>query len=62
MIIRNSAKCLACGDEIESRHRHDFRWCSCLSLAVDGGTAYLKRCVDPDQPWEDTSICDEEDR
>jgi hypothetical protein len=23
-IIRNSAKCDACGDEIESKHRHDF--------------------------------------
>jgi len=24
-IIRNSAKCNACGDEIESVHRHDFK-------------------------------------
>lgn len=24
MIIRNSAKCTACGEEIESTHRHDF--------------------------------------
>ena len=24
-IIRNSAKCTACGVEIESTHRHDFR-------------------------------------
>ena len=28
-IIRNSAKCTACGEEIESVHRHDFNahWC-----------------------------------
>lgn len=25
MIKRNSAKCTACGEEIESTHRHDFR-------------------------------------
>ena len=24
MIIRNSAKCVHCGTEIESKHRHDF--------------------------------------
>jgi hypothetical protein len=28
-IIRNSAKCTACGEEIESTYRHDFKvhWC-----------------------------------
>lgn len=24
MIVRNSAKCVHCGTEIESKHRHDF--------------------------------------
>ena len=42
-IISNRVKCHACGDVIESRHRHDFRWCSCGAIAVDGGKAYLKR-------------------
>ena len=54
-IIRNSVRCRRCGDEIVSRHRHDFRWCSCGAVAVDGGTAYLKRVGDLDA-WEDTSI------
>jgi len=53
-IIRNSAKCLKCGDEIESKHRHDFVWCSCKSVAVDGGKAYLKRSGYPCD-MEDTS-------
>lgn len=57
-IIRNSAKCLKCNDEVESKHRHDFVWCSCKSLAVDGGKAYLKRSGYPSE-IEDTSIFEE---
>ncbi|MAN77462.1 MAG: hypothetical protein CML24_09795 [Rhizobiales bacterium] len=55
-IIRNSARCLACGDEIESTHRHDFVRCRCGKLAVDGGHAYLKRLYDPASRWQETSI------
>lgn len=43
MIILNQAKCLRCGDVITSTHRHDFVWCSCKSIAVDGGKEYLRR-------------------
>lgn len=43
MIIRNMVKCNHCGDIIESRHRHDFVFCSCGRVAVDGGRAYLRR-------------------
>jgi hypothetical protein len=35
-------ECLLCGDKIWSRHRHDFRWCKCEKVAVDGGREYLK--------------------
>ena len=35
-------KCLKCGDIIESVHRHDFKWCSCQSVAVDGGKDYTR--------------------
>lgn len=45
VIVRNSAKCLTCGDEIESRHRHDYVTCSCGALSVDGGTSYLRRVL-----------------
>lgn len=56
-IIRNSAKCLKCGDEIESTHVHDFKWCSCKNIAVDGGKEYIKRCGDIHGTLsEDTSI------
>jgi len=35
-------KCLICNDIIESKSRHDFVWCSCGNVAVDGGEDYLK--------------------
>jgi ssDNA-binding Zn-finger/Zn-ribbon topoisomerase 1 len=35
-------KCPKCRDIIFSRARHDFHWCSCGEIAVDGGFDYLK--------------------
>ena len=43
-IKRNAIKCNHCGDVIESTHTHDFKWCSCETVAVDGGKSYCKRC------------------
>ena len=42
-IIKNAIKCNHCGDVIESTHVHDFKWCSCGTVAVDGGKCYCKR-------------------
>jgi hypothetical protein len=42
-IILNAIKCLHCGDKLVSTHRHDFKFCKCKSVAVDGGEAYLRR-------------------
>ena len=42
-IITNMVKCNHCGSVIESVYRHDFVWCSCKKVAVDGGTEYLRR-------------------
>lgn len=44
MITRNAIRCRKCEAVIESKHRHDFKWCDCGSVAVDGGHDYLKRC------------------
>lgn len=52
---RNAARCDRCGDEIESVHRHDFKWCSCGALAVDGGLAYTRRLFTPGIPWTELS-------
>jgi hypothetical protein len=46
VIVVNRVKCGKCGELITSTHQHDFRWCKCNSIAVDGGNAYLKRCGD----------------
>lgn len=63
-IIKNSARCLKCNEEIESTHRHDFAVCSCWiasqgmeGIAVDGGKDYLRRIGTS----EDTSIIEMED-
>jgi hypothetical protein len=42
-IISNKIKCLYCKDIIESVDRHDFKYCSCESVFVDGGKDYLRR-------------------
>ena len=42
-IKRNAIRCTHCGDVIESTRVHDFKWCSCKTVAVDGGKLYPKR-------------------
>lgn len=42
-IYSNKIRCKHCGDVIESKHVHDFRYCSCGKCAVDGGHEYLRR-------------------
>lgn len=54
-IKRNAAKCNKCGDIIESTHRHDFKWCSCRTVAVDGGLEYIKRCFKSEGDYTDLS-------
>jgi hypothetical protein len=51
----NAVKCLTCGVIIESQHRHDFRSCRCknekTAVAVDGGSAYMRRVFGPEAKW-----------
>jgi Zn finger protein HypA/HybF involved in hydrogenase expression len=58
-IIRNSVRCLKCGEEIESTNRHDFVTCKCGNVSVDGGKDYLRR-VFKSRDYEDTSTTQEE--
>ena len=60
MIIVNKIKCKKCGDIIISSHVHDFKWCVCGAVAVDGGKFYLKRCGEPEN-YEDLSEIVEDD-
>ena len=46
---------------MESEHRHDFKYCSCRRVAIDGGYDYLRRCfTDGPDDFEDLSIVEEE--
>ena len=35
-------KCLKCNDIIYSISRHDFKWCGCHSIFIDGGFDYQR--------------------
>lgn len=39
----NAIKCNKCNDIVVSTYRHDFKWCKCGAVAVDGGKDYLRR-------------------
>lgn len=56
VLTKNAIKCNSCNDIIESTHRHDFKWCSCNSCAVDGGLAYQKRCAKAEDSY--TEMCE----
>lgn len=42
-LITNQIMCKWCGDVITSKNVHDMVWCSCGTVAVDGGNEYAKR-------------------
>ena len=37
-----AVRCLLCDDVIQSHHRHDFKWCKCGAIGIDGGPVYTK--------------------
>jgi len=39
----NAARCLKCGSVIISHYTHDFVWCACHNIFVDGGPSYMRR-------------------
>ena len=42
-LIKNSVKCLECGEILESKHRHQFSMCHCPNeTACDGGLEYQR--------------------
>ena len=41
-MVINAIKCNKCGETIYSRCRHDFHWCHCNNVAIDGGHDYIK--------------------
>lgn len=57
-VIVNKVRCKSCDDIIESKHRHDFVFCKCGKIAVDGGKEYLRRVGDL-KNYEDLSVTTE---
>lgn len=41
-ITRNRAQCFKCFDIIESKDRHDFVYCKCGAIFIDGGKDYVR--------------------
>ena len=58
-IIKNQARCLVCGDIIESEYTHHNKTCNCGNLSVDGGRDYIRRSYMTEE-WEDLSEIEEE--
>ena len=58
-IIKNQIKCNHCGDVIESYSVHDFKFCSCEKVAVDGGKEYLRR-LGHKEDWEELSVMEDD--
>ena len=56
MIVVNKIRCNKCGDIIESVSDHDFEFCKCGAVAVDGGHDYLRRSFIEKDCYIDLSI------
>lgn len=41
-LTRNAARCLHCGDVIQSRRTRDYVSCNCGNIAVDGGSSFAR--------------------
>lgn len=55
-VIVNKIMCNHCQGVIESFHRHDFKFCSCGRVSVDGGLDYVKRSCDSLDDYEELSV------
>jgi tRNA(Ile2) C34 agmatinyltransferase TiaS len=59
VIVRNSARCRLCGDEVESKSINDWKECSCGEIFVSGGKEYFRRGARDPNNIEDTSLIEE---
>lgn len=58
-IVHNRIRCNLCGDQIESRKRHDLVMCRCGSCGADGGQYYLRR-LGRKEDFTELSVTEEE--
>ena len=56
MILSNQAECLNCGDKPFSATRHDYKFCECGNISVDGGMDYLHHSYKEKEAYKNISI------
>ena len=54
--VRHAIYCKKCKETIESKSLHDFKWCSCHSIGVDGGITAGNRVLGSLWDMEDRSV------
>ena len=53
---RHAIQCNKCLETIESKHIHDFKYCSCRAVGIDGGIAGGNRTLGNLSDMEDRSM------
>ena len=59
MILRNSAKCHNCNDEIVSEYIGEYKQCKCGNVSIYGGRLELHHSYKDEKLYENTSITTE---
>ena len=54
--IRHAIQCKKCLETIESKHIHDFKYCSCMAVGIDGGISDGNRILGSPSDIEDRSM------
>ena len=53
---RHAIQCKKCLETIESKHQHDFKYCSCRAVGIDGGIGAGNRILGNLSDMEDRSM------
>lgn len=53
---RHAIYCKKCKETIESKHTHDFKYCSCKAVGIDGGISAGNRILGYLSDMEDRSM------
>ena len=51
--VRHAVQCMKCLETIESTHPHDFKWCLCKTVGIDGGLSDGNRILGDPSDIED---------
>jgi hypothetical protein len=54
--VRHAIQCKKCLETIESKYIHDFKYCSCGAVGIDGGISPGNRIIGQLEDMEDRSV------